>query len=435
MDFGFRGDRMQTLELSPAPDVRETPSAGNRDQRPILVASDGTDQSNAALIAAAAIADPDQAITAIGVVAPFPAVSPELTVATSPELDRDRTDGLRRDLRLQMAKYWPGEERALEIAHGHPPTEIAAAAVQMDARLIIVGIGRHRLVDRVFGSETAVHLLRVARVPILAATPELTRRPHVITVAMDFSETSVRALSECLRLAEDDATIHVVHAVAPEVLSAVWTGWGTDYERDIGAEFDKLLATVTPERGIRIERAIVHGHPAPEILAFASRTGSELVATGSHGHGFVSRVLLGTVATKILRGARCSVLAVPHDSYPTIKRRKSAVTEHRLDLVEWTSKLDEFSNRNRERRCSVEVDDADLGAQAMVNDYSFLGASYDHHDARAHILLGALRREGTYVSRGIGDVRSIDILRDRRGRDTVLRIAHGAGQTLLSFTR
>ena len=37
------------------------------------------------------------------------------------------------------------------------------------------------------------------------------------------------------------------------------------------------------------------------------------------------------------------------------------------------------------------------------------------------------------LSRGIGGVSSIDVLKDDVGRDIALRIAHGVGQTLLTF--
>jgi nitrite reductase (NO-forming) len=37
---------------------------------------------------------------------------------------------------------------------------------------------------------------------------------------------------------------------------------------------------------------------------------------GSHGYGFLARMLIGSVATKLLRGASCGVLVVPPDAAP-----------------------------------------------------------------------------------------------------------------------
>ena len=39
----------------------------------------------------------------------------------------------------------------------------------------------------------------------------------------------------------------------------------------------------------------------------------------------------------------------------------------------------------------------------------------------------------THLTRGIMGISGIDVLRDDEGRDLALRIAHGAGQTLLTF--
>jgi len=49
--------------------------------------------------------------------------------------------------------------------------------------------------------------------------------------------------------------------------------------------------------------------------------------------------------------------------------------------------------------------------------------------------LGDLASIGRHLTRSICGVDSIDILRDEQGRDIALRIAHGAGQTLLTFAR
>jgi hypothetical protein len=70
-----------------------------------------------------------------------------------------------------------------------------------------------------------------------------------------------------------------------------------------------------------------------------------------------------------------------------------------------------------------------------VLDYPLLGASYDHHDGRVELMLGELGYDGRHITRSIGDIRSIDVLRNEAGADVALRIAHGAGQTLLVFIR
>jgi hypothetical protein len=76
-----------------------------------------------------------------------------------------------------------------------------------------------------------------------------------------------------------------------------------------------------------------------------------------------------------------------------------------------------------------------LGAQAQEHDYPFLGVAWDHHDERVEIMLGDFDGTGRHLTRGIGGVTAIDILRDEKGRDWILRILHGAGQTILALAR
>ena len=97
--------------------------------------------------------------------------------------------------------------------------------------------------------------------------------------------------------------------------------------------------------------------------------------------------------------------------------------------------LEAFTRRNIGRLASLEVDDPELGAQAQEHGYPFLGVAWDHHDERVEIMLGDFEGVGRHLTRGIGGVTAIDVLRDNHGRDWILRLAHGTGQTILSFTR
>jgi hypothetical protein len=104
-----------------------------------------------------------------------------------------------------------------------------------------------------------------------------------------------------------------------------------------------------------------------------------------------------------------------------------------LVRLEWSAKLDEFTRRNVGRRGTLEVDDPDIGAQAQEHDYPLVGATYDPHDGRVELMFGELGNVGRHLTRSIGDLDGIDVLRNERGQDIALRISHGAGQTLLTF--
>jgi len=65
----------------------------------------------------------------------------------------------------------------------------------------------------------------------------------------------------------------------------------------------------------------IQGSIPDEILALAREHGATLIVMGSHGHGALYHLLVGSVTTAILKEAPCPVLIVPSDrSLPGTKR-------------------------------------------------------------------------------------------------------------------
>jgi nucleotide-binding universal stress UspA family protein len=258
--------------------------------------------------------------------------------------------------------------------------------------------------------------------------------PARIVVAVDFSETSLRAARLAIQIAASSATIYLAHVAPRDSMLHEWNGWGATYKNDAGDALHKLREQLRVPSGMVTQRVVLQGDPATELLAFATSVNADLIASGSHGHGFVARMLVGSVTTRILRCSTCSVLCVPHAAAMTralVVAEPSTVTT--LACKEWPAELEEFSRRNLGRRGTLEVDDPDLGAQAQAHDYPLLGAAYDPHDRRIELMFGELGDVGRHLTRSIGDVSAIDTLKNERGQDIALRVAHGAGQTLLTF--
>jgi nucleotide-binding universal stress UspA family protein len=53
------------------------------------------------------------------------------------------------------------------------------------------------------------------------------------------------------------------------------------------------------------------GQPFGIIVDYAEKEGVDLIVMSSHGRSGLSRMLIGSVTDKILRGAPCPVLVVP----------------------------------------------------------------------------------------------------------------------------
>jgi nucleotide-binding universal stress UspA family protein len=65
--------------------------------------------------------------------------------------------------------------------------------------------------------------------------------------------------------------------------------------------------------GITAEHLVETGEPGPTICEVAQDVGAEIVVIGSHGHGWLKRVLMGSVSTHVLHHAPCPVLVIRTD--------------------------------------------------------------------------------------------------------------------------
>ena len=403
---------------------------------PVVVATDGRDQSDAALVAGGLLAGAGDGLRVVTVLKPMPIVSPEAQLPVSPDVEASRRAEAKRTVQEQLGRVWNVPLNAdVELYDGDPATMIAKVAHDSNASMIVSGLGRHRVMDRLFGDETALRLIRVAAVPVLAVGGSFTAAPHRIVVAIDFSETSLRAARLALELAAPGATVYLAHVAPRDATLYDWNGWGVNYKQDAGEALQRMREQLRVPQDMIVQRVLLQGDPATELLAFAASVNADLVATGSHGHGFVARMLIGSVTTRILRCSTCSVLTVPHSAAMTrLRTTVEPPVVKTLDRPEWTIQLDDFTRRNVGRRGVLDVDDPELGAQAQEHDYPFLGATYDRHDGRVELMLGELGDVQRHLTRSIGSVSGIDVLTNERGRDLALRIAHGAGQTLLTFS-
>ena len=61
---------------------------------------------------------------------------------------------------------------------------------------------------------------------------------------------------------------------------------------------------------IPVRHVLLEGDPAEEIIRHAAEARADLIVMGTHGRTGLARLLMGSVAEKVLRGATCSVLVV-----------------------------------------------------------------------------------------------------------------------------
>ena len=64
------------------------------------------------------------------------------------------------------------------------------------------------------------------------------------------------------------------------------------------------------EWGVKIHTEMLEGVPAKEIVEFAEKKKADLIVMGTTGKTGLERILLGSVAERVIKNAHCPVLVV-----------------------------------------------------------------------------------------------------------------------------
>ena len=134
---------------------------------------------------------------------------------------------------------------------------------------------------------------------------------RVMVVPVDFSDLSFAALDEALELAPDAGWVHVIHVLP--VLEATEPGviWGTvDDESRARHALQALDERLSDARYKNLTKSIAFGDPGHEIAEYARRQRAALIVLPSHGRTGLKRLLIGSVAERVVRLAHCPVLVL-----------------------------------------------------------------------------------------------------------------------------
>ena len=142
--------------------------------------------------------------------------------------------------------------------------------------------------------------------------------PYVL-VGVDGSTNSVKAIRAAIQQAAWRGV--VVHAVSAWTYPAMYGMEGAAYsiepstlEASAFAVLDDALTGACPDSDEHagIKRFAVGGSPS-EVLIEESKN-AELLVVGARGHGGFLGLLLGSVASQVVKHAHCPVLVVPPDN-------------------------------------------------------------------------------------------------------------------------
>ena len=132
-----------------------------------------------------------------------------------------------------------------------------------------------------------------------------------IVVPIDFSDDSLSAVHTALELVENATAVHVIH-VLPLLTVAdpgvVWEPVDDESRRSHAEDALRQRLSDNPYRGVKVEIAI--GDPGHEIADYAQAQHAELIIMPSHGRTGIRRLLIGSVAERVVRLSHCPVLVL-----------------------------------------------------------------------------------------------------------------------------
>jgi universal stress protein A len=142
-----------------------------------------------------------------------------------------------------------------------------------------------------------------------------------ILCPVDFSEGSERAVQYAVDLAKSlNATVSLLHVYETPMQ---WVPAGIAYTaEEPGAVFDfarlkdalrvklEQLRSRAAQSGVTVHAHLAQGAPAHGIVEQAADLGASLIVMSTHGRRGLDHLLLGSVAERVLRLAKCPVLTV-----------------------------------------------------------------------------------------------------------------------------
>lgn len=142
-----------------------------------------------------------------------------------------------------------------------------------------------------------------------------------ILVAVDFSSGTEKLLKVADKLSKafdeqvylvhvlDDSPLYTMYGMYPEEIPAM-----TEY-RELAKEAAKKKLSETKESleemGVLVLAQLLEGRPYEAITNFAEEMETDMIVVGTHGHSAIGSVLMGSVASSLVRESKVPVLVVP----------------------------------------------------------------------------------------------------------------------------
>jgi nucleotide-binding universal stress UspA family protein len=192
----------------------------------------------------------------------------------------------------------------LQLRTGRAAAVLAAMVHETDAGMVVLGGKHHSALGRWLGGSTVQQAVRRLDVPILVTTQPLPDEPRIL-VTVDRSYAATRTVQSALAFAALlRGSLRALHVLEPTT-AIVAAGLLPELRRRVEQDIWPLFPIPDSQKVIR------HGVPNEAIAAEAAAWHADVIVVGSHGKGWVDRLLLGSVTEQLLNDLPAAVLVIP----------------------------------------------------------------------------------------------------------------------------
>lgn len=143
---------------------------------------------------------------------------------------------------------------------------------------------------------------------------------RTIVCPVDFSNDAFAALDYAAALAQQHHAKLILLHVVDNPLTEFYGTHGATYYAEVDHAIEKskdLLAEAIRTHAAQVPCDIVvkHGKPYDEILELAAGAHADMIVMSTHGHTGPRRLIIGSVAEKVVRTAPCPVLTIRHGAH------------------------------------------------------------------------------------------------------------------------
>ena len=139
-----------------------------------------------------------------------------------------------------------------------------------------------------------------------------------VLLPTDGSDVSIAAADAAIAIARmAGVPLHVVYVVEPYPFTGIGSARREGFDeymaasRHAAAQAFERIARTAAAQGVPCETLVVeHAQAAAGIISAAESTGANLIAMGSHGRSGVAKLVLGSVAMKVLQLSPVPVMVI-----------------------------------------------------------------------------------------------------------------------------